>query len=127
MQRGRGDVYPIELECVSYRIDECDDIMRKDCDVIQEMFGRCIDLGGEGLLHGEGIAGKGAHHPYGGDTKIFQPYQSDPTFGSSREIQSHDNEYLVVNYVHSSDAESLVCDGDRSRSKWMGLAVVKVQ
>jgi hypothetical protein len=34
VQRGRGNVYPTELECASYRIDKCDGIMRKDCDVI---------------------------------------------------------------------------------------------
>jgi hypothetical protein len=45
VQRGCGDVYSTELECVAYRIDECDGIVRKDDYVIQIMRARSIDLG----------------------------------------------------------------------------------
>ena len=34
VQRGCGDVYSTEFECVAYRIDERDGIVRKDDDVI---------------------------------------------------------------------------------------------
>jgi hypothetical protein len=40
---------------------------------------------------------------------------------------SHDNDDLVLHYAHLSHAESLVCDRDRSRSKRVGLAIVKIQ
>jgi hypothetical protein len=129
VQRSGGDVYSTELECVVYGIDECDSIVRKDDDVIKKVARRCTNLGERRIIARREMRGGrgGARRPYGGDTWIFQPYQGDPTSRSSRYIPCHDNDDLVLHYVQFSHAESLVCDRDRSRSKWVGHAIVKVQ
>ena len=69
VQRGRGNVYPTELECASYRIDKCDGIMRKDCDVILKQVWKVHRSSGKRIISPGGILGEsGAHHPYGCDT-----------------------------------------------------------
>lgn len=68
VQRGGGGVYSTEFQCVVYRIDECDGIVRQDDNVIQIMFGRCIDLGAkEELFRGERFEGGG-----GGNTSSLR-------------------------------------------------------
>jgi hypothetical protein len=68
VQRGCSDVYSTELECVVYRIDECDSIVRKDDDATEIMPRRCFDLGERNIIARREIrGGEGAHRPYRGD------------------------------------------------------------